>query len=228
MSTPLYLTPGQDWKYNLDLLSKGIFKTEEQHRLEEESRELNFEGKKWMVLSGMITSIAVGIILGITLHPAAFTLCAGFFVIYGIGAKLEKQSEACQAKIEQEKGSAATILRNICSYLSTFRSDAYQDLEHYIRKKGHRDKDQATSKAIEHLSKTLQGDHPLGETYRAIEPSLIALSSLRSQDIPDHIDRNRIQAIKTLRDPQTYFRLEKSTEYGYTEMFELSPKQERI
>ncbi len=128
MATPsftsnYYLVPREDWKTNLERFSNGAKKTESEvnAQLGNDIDILNTNGKVVGAAALAVATIAVGILLGIIINPAAYAICFVSTIYLGVIVYCLKQDESYKNNLEHTKRETDSICKEMIKAMRILR-----------------------------------------------------------------------------------------------------------
>ena len=117
-----YLVPGEDWKTNLERFSNGAEKTESEVKAQEEYDKLNTKGKVLAAVACAVAVIAVGILLGIIINPAAYAICIVSVICLGAIYYFLKQNESYKTDLINKKQETAIVCKSMIKAMQILRN----------------------------------------------------------------------------------------------------------
>ncbi len=116
-----YLVPGEDWKTNLERFSNGAEKTESEVKAQESYDKLNTKGKVLATVACAVAVIAVGILLGIIINPAAYAICIVSVICLGAIVYFSNQDKRYKTNLEHKKQETANVCKAMIEAMWTLR-----------------------------------------------------------------------------------------------------------
>ncbi len=118
-----YLVPGEDWKTNLERFSNGAKTTESEVKAQESYDKLNTKGKVLAAVACAVAVIAVGILLGIIINPAAYAICIVSVICLGAIVYFLKQDESYKNDLIEKKQETANVCEAMIKAMWTLRDN---------------------------------------------------------------------------------------------------------